>query len=109
VLTQWSMTTSPPGPTNDGEPYFPGRNNNLSNTTMETYFQDANKDGQFPSCLACHAYSNHYGRDFVMFVTMDAFRRGVRAPGDLFSKKTSDGPRFSAVNRPNSGAATCQT
>jgi hypothetical protein len=94
VLTQWPLRTSPERPTNNGEP-FPNGYTNLANTTMETYFQDS-KDGQFPSCMACHAYSNHYGRDFVMFVTMDAFRRGVRAPGDLFSKKTSDGPRSAA-------------
>jgi hypothetical protein len=95
VLTQWSESSSLEGPTNDGDP-FPKTGFNLSNTTFETYFQDANKNG-VPSCMTCHAISNHYGRDFVMFVSMDAFRPRVRAPGDLFSTKTSDGPRSAAT------------
>ena len=94
VLTQWSESDLPEGPTNDIDP-FPKTGVNLSNTTLETYFQDANLGG-IPSCMTCHAISNKYGRDFVMFVTMDAFRRGVRAPGDLFSTKISDGPRSAA-------------
>jgi len=95
VLTQWPEHISPEGPMNDGDP-FPLANVNLSNTVFETYFQDANKYGKIPSCMACHAHSNHFGRDFVMFVTMDAFRRGIRTPGDLLSTKTSDGPRSAA-------------
>ena len=95
VLTQWSESDLPEGPTNDIDP-FPKTDVNLSNTTLETYFQDANLGG-IPSCMTCHAISNKYGRDFVMFVTMDAFRRGVRAPGDLFSTKISDGPRSAAT------------
>jgi hypothetical protein len=86
VLTQWPTTGNPAGPTNPGEP-FPGRNSNLVNTSMETYLQDANANGNFPSCMGCHGRSNAKGRDFVWFVTFDAFRPGVRAPGDLFSTK----------------------
>jgi hypothetical protein len=51
---------------------------------METYFQF---DGA--SCMDCHQISNAQGRDFVMFVTIDAFRPGVPAPGALFSTKLS--------------------
>jgi hypothetical protein len=86
VLTQWPTTSNPAGPTNPGEPW-PGRTFNLSNATMETYLQDARPDGSFPSCMGCHGRSNANGRDFVWFVTFDAFRPGVRAPSDLFSTK----------------------
>jgi hypothetical protein len=89
VLTQWPTTSNPAGPTNPGEPW-PGRDVNLSNTTMETYLQDANDNGDFPSCMGCHAESNAEGRDFVWFLTMDAYRPGVRAPGDLFATKVRD-------------------
>jgi hypothetical protein len=44
----------------------------LSNTTMETYYQ---YDGA--SCMQCHEKANQAGRDFVMFVTKDAFAPGV--------------------------------
>jgi hypothetical protein len=38
--------------------------------------------------MACHGnVSNQHGRDFVMFVTMDAFR----APGDPFASKKTTG------------------
>ena len=80
VLTQWPEQVSPEGPMNDGYPFPLAGSNPEQRTVLETYFQDANKYGKFPSCMTCHAHSNHYGRDFVMFVTMDAFRRGVRAP-----------------------------
>jgi hypothetical protein len=46
---------------------------------METCFQF---DGG--SCMACHQVSNAQGRDFVMFVTMDAFRPSTPAPSDPF-------------------------
>jgi cytochrome c peroxidase len=49
---------------------------------METYFQF---DGG--SCMACHQISNAEGRDFVMFVTMDAFRPGTPTAADLFAEK----------------------
>jgi hypothetical protein len=81
VMTQWPTKVAPENPTNNGDP-FPIKGSALSNTTMETYFQ---ADGA--SCMACHAKSNEQGRDFVMFVTMDAFRPGVHAPSDLFSAK----------------------
>jgi hypothetical protein len=95
VVTQWSETSLPGGPANDGDP-FPKTGFNLSNSTLETYFQDADENG-IPSCMTCHAVSNHYGRDFVMFVSMDAFRPKVRAPGDLFTTKTVDGPNIAAA------------
>ncbi len=81
VMTQWPTTTDAEGPDNDGAP-FPTGGSELANTTMETYFQF---DGG--SCMACHQISNAQGRDFVMFVTMDAFRPGTPAPADLFAAK----------------------
>ena len=68
VATQWPTRPSPESPTNDGVP-FPSGGVNLANTTMETYFQD-----DASSCMACHQLSNRAGRDFVMFVTTDAYR-----------------------------------
>jgi hypothetical protein len=77
VAAQWPTTAATPGPNNDGA-YFPGRpvvpsdqdqsyrstakaQENLVNTTMETYLQDLPS-----SCMACHqAVSNARGRDFV--------------------------------------------
>jgi hypothetical protein len=80
VASQWPTVTNPRGPQNDGT-YFPGltlrpdvprepyqsddptRENkeNLANTTMETYLQDAPS-----SCMACHAnVANVRGRDFA--------------------------------------------
>ena len=80
VASQWPTVTQPPGPANDGS-YFPGltvdpdtpRENyqssdadkapqeNLVNTTMETYFQE-----EPSSCMSCHhSVSNAHGRDFV--------------------------------------------
>jgi len=77
VAAQWPTATAPPGPDNDGA-FFPGRTDvssakdesyrsiakaqeNLVNTTMETYLQDLPS-----SCMACHqAVSNARGRDFV--------------------------------------------
>lgn len=80
VATQWPTVTQPPSPDNDGR-YFPGvriesgtpaepyqtgadggdPDQNLVNTTMETYAQDSPS-----SCMACHnAVSNVRGRDFV--------------------------------------------
>ena len=96
VLTQWPTTSKSAGPTNPGEPW-PGRIFNLSNTTMETYLQDADANGDFPSCMGCHAVSNEEGRDFVWFLTMDAYRPGVRAPGDLFGTKVRDPSQDSRI------------
>jgi hypothetical protein len=80
VASQWPTVTHPRGPQNDGT-YFPGltlnpgvprepyqsddpsRENeeNIANTTMETYLQDAPS-----SCMACHAsLANARGRDFA--------------------------------------------
>ncbi len=80
VASQWPTVPNPPGPQNDGT-FFPGltlnretprenyqtddpsRENkeNLSNTTMETYLQDAPS-----SCMSCHAsLANVRGRDFA--------------------------------------------
>ena len=77
VAVQWPTSGDPPGPDNDGAP-FPGGTaaadrqdesyrstakpeENLINTTMETYLQD-----QPSSCMACHqAVSNAGGDDFV--------------------------------------------
>jgi hypothetical protein len=77
VAAQWPTAAAPPGPHNDGA-FFPGRmdvssaedesyrsiakaQENLVNTTMETYLQDLPS-----SCMACHqAVSNARGRDFV--------------------------------------------
>jgi hypothetical protein len=82
VMTQWPTEIAPESPSNDGVPFPPG-GSALGNTTMETYFQF---DGG--SCMDCHGIvSNRNGRDFVMFVTMDAFRPKVPAPGELFATK----------------------
>ena len=78
VMTQWPTQIAPESPSNAGSP-FPTGGSALGNTTMETYFQF---DGG--SCMDCHSLSNQQGRDFVMFVTMDAFRPGTLAPSDLF-------------------------
>jgi len=77
VAVQWPTSREPPGPENDGG-YFPGGptapgardesyksvaapEENLTNTTMETYLQDRPS-----SCMACHqAVSNARGDDFV--------------------------------------------
>ena len=76
VADQWPTSADPPVPTNDGA-FFPGgkpatdaaedyksvalAQENLINTTMETYLQDAPS-----SCMACHQIvSNSKGSDFV--------------------------------------------
>lgn len=68
VATQWPTVTRPVAPFNDSV-YFPEhRNENLANTTMETYFQD-----RPANCMACHhRVANSRGRDFVGI--MDSFR-----------------------------------
>jgi hypothetical protein len=77
VAVQWPTSREPPAPSNDGA-YFPGGpepagagdesykstaapEQNLINSTMETYLQDRPS-----SCMACHqALSNARGDDFV--------------------------------------------
>ncbi len=77
VAAQWPTSADPPGPENDGA-FFPGAadtsssqdesyratakaQENLVNTTMETYLQDLPS-----SCMACHQIlSNAHGLDFV--------------------------------------------
>jgi hypothetical protein len=83
VMTQWPTQITPEAPSNDGAP-FPSGGSALANTTMETYFQFDGGD-----CMSCHTISNAQGRDFVMFVTMDAFRPGTLAPSDLFLSQSS--------------------
>ena len=83
VMTQWPTQPLPEAPSNSGDP-FPTSGSTLSNTTMETYFQD-----EGTSCLECHQLSNDEGRDFVMFVTFDAFRSGVPSPSDPFSGRVA--------------------
>lgn len=86
VVTQWPTVPQPVGPLNDGR-FFPGMsadpntpaepyqrvgdmsalNQNLANTTMETYVQDAPA-----SCMACHhVVSNALGRDFVSITELN--------------------------------------
>jgi hypothetical protein len=61
VANQWPTFTHPVGPRYDGVFYPASRKENLVNTTMETYFQDAPSN-----CMSCHHHtSNVYGRDFV--------------------------------------------
>ena len=75
VAAQWPTSAEPPGPENDGA-YFPGgpqapsddsykataaAQENLVNTTLESFMQEAPS-----SCMACHhAAANHDGFDFV--------------------------------------------
>ena len=83
VASQWPTMPNPPGPQNDGR-FFPGLTvdkdtpkenyqstdpstegtENLANTTLETFLQDAPS-----SCMACHSsVANARGRDFVGFL-----------------------------------------
>jgi hypothetical protein len=62
---------------------------------METYFQFSGGRG---SCMVCHNLSNQSGRDFVMFVTIDAFRPNVLAPGDLFAAKITGEQALQTAN-----------
>jgi hypothetical protein len=91
VMTQWPTQISPEAPSNDGAP-TPTSGSEIANTTMETYFQ-----GDGASCMVCHQISNAAGRDFSMFVTMDAFRPHTPAPADSFSAKVAQGRLFQTV------------
>jgi hypothetical protein len=90
VMAQWPSKVAPESPTHDGDP-TPKGGWAMTNTTMETYFQDK-------SCMECHFYSNRHGGDFAMFVSLDAYRPGVLAPGDLFSAKLSEPPNAGALS-----------
>jgi hypothetical protein len=85
VMTQWES----------GGEFFPSACYAVSNTTMETYLQNLYIQNRPASgCMQCHKTSNEGGRDFVMFVTLDAFQPGALTPGDPFSAKgakSSDG------------------
>jgi hypothetical protein len=83
VMTQWPTQVAPETPNNNGTP-FPSSGSSLANTTMETYFQFDDGSGH---CMTCHHLSNRRGRDFVMFVTFDAFR--------------PDAPDMNALANPN--------
>jgi hypothetical protein len=85
VMTQWPTAPQPEGPDNDGAP-FPSSGTILANTTMETYFQSSSAN-----CMTCHDQSNQQGRDFVMFVTFDAFRPGIASPAESFEAKNIAG------------------
>jgi hypothetical protein len=82
VMTQWPTQIAPESPTNNGAP-FPSSGSTLSNTTMETYFQFDDGTGH---CMVCHHLSNRRGRDFVMFVTFDAFRPDLPALGPTIAR-----------------------
>lgn len=88
VMTQWES---------GGGDFWPSACFAWSNTTMETYVQET-------GCMQCHKISNEDGRDFVMFVTVDAFQPGVLTPGDLFGAK---GAKSSAGSvKPESSLST---
>ncbi|HQV04694.1 MULTISPECIES: hypothetical protein [unclassified Novosphingobium] len=68
VATQWPTVTRPVAPFNDSVFFPEHRNENLANTTMETYFQD-----RPANCMSCHhKVANSRGRDFVGII--DSFR-----------------------------------
>jgi hypothetical protein len=81
VATQWPTNISPERPSNGGSP-FPTTDSEVANTTMETYFQASGF-----TCMECHQVSNGSGRDFVMFVTLDAARPNEAAVAEAFSAR----------------------
>ena len=83
VATQWPTNIAPEQPSNGGSP-FPTTGSEVANTTMETYFQASGF-----TCMECHQISNATGRDFVMFVTMDAARPDTLAVAEAFSARLS--------------------
>jgi hypothetical protein len=92
VMTQWPTAVVPESPGNDAVP-TPIMDSALSNTTMETYFQSNGG-----SCMTCHNRSNQQGRDFVMFVTVDAFQPSVPPPpGQQPGSSLSDDPLFQSL------------
>jgi hypothetical protein len=60
VASQWPSHVLPVDPHNDGVFFPETRNENLVNTTMETYLQDPPS-----SCMSCHQNFNVRGHDFV--------------------------------------------
>ncbi len=74
VATQWPTRAYPIDPHNEGA-YFPNaRDENLVNTTMETYLQDPPSSCMHcqTSCMSCHQKFNSRGRDFIGM--LDSFR-----------------------------------
>jgi hypothetical protein len=67
VATQWPTRAHPIDPHNDGAFFPTARNENLVNTTMETYLQDPPSTCMScqTSCMSCHQRFNARGRDFV--------------------------------------------
>ncbi len=67
VATQWPTRSQPVDPHNEGA-FFPNaRDENLVNTTMETYLQEPRSTCIHcqTSCMSCHQAFNARGRDFV--------------------------------------------
>jgi hypothetical protein len=95
VMTQWPTDTLVPSPLNDGVPKPSHDGFTLANTTMETYFQLDDH-----SCMRCHHRANTQGRDFIMFVTMDAFRPQVPtlAGGPAVAPDRSADPVVKSLN-----------
>jgi hypothetical protein len=60
AAVQWPSRALPIDPYNDGVFFPEALKENLANTTMETYYQDAPT-----SCMSCHQRFNLRGRDFV--------------------------------------------
>jgi hypothetical protein len=93
VMTQWPSGSVLPSPDNAGLPE-PDGSYTLANTTMETYFQSSRAN-----CMGCHQLSNREGRDFVMFVNVDAFRPAVSAPSEPIASQLN-GPKFPRAGLP---------
>jgi hypothetical protein len=74
VATQWPTRAFPIDPYNDGDFFPTARNENLVNTTMETYLQDPPSTCMHcqTSCMSCHQSFNARGHDFVGM--LDSFR-----------------------------------
>jgi hypothetical protein len=76
VSTQWPNEPQPESPSSNGVP-SESVGYAMSNTTMETYFQ---RDDTGATCMFCHNKANQAGRDWVMFVTTDAFSPSEPTP-----------------------------
>jgi hypothetical protein len=49
--------------------------------------------------MGCHQLTNREGRDFVMFVNVDAFRPAVSAPSEPIASQLN-GPKFPRAGLP---------